>query len=110
LSSKDTKVAILPIGYGAGFPRICNEGKVLICGEFAGIIGGVSMDATMVDICNIPQAKIGDEAVILGTQEAKEITIYDLSSWRKSVSYDQLTSWNSKIKRTIKKIRNEKNN
>ena len=102
-SLQDIKVAILPIGYGVGFPRLQNAGKVLICGESCFIIGGVCMDAIMVNIDHLQQVKIGDEVVILGRQKTKEITIHNLSTWKKSVSYDQLTSWSNNIKRIIKK-------
>lgn len=102
-ASQDMRVAVLPMGYGDGFPRLKNQGKVLTCGEFCFIIGGVSMNATMVDIQHLPQAKVGDEVVILGKQKNKEITIHHLSAWKASVSYEQLTSWSSKIKRIIKK-------
>ena len=99
----DKPIAILPIGYGDGFPRLRNQGKVLICGKFCDILGGVSMDSIMVDIEAIANAKIGDEVVIVGKQKSKEISIHDLSCWKQSVSYDQLTSWSNRIHRIIKK-------
>ena len=100
-ATEDTKVAVLPIGYGDGFPRLKNQGRVLLCGQFAYIIGGVSMDTTMIKIQNIPQAKVGDEVVILGKQKEKEITINDLSEWYSSVVYHQFTSWSCRVKRII---------
>lgn len=102
-ATQNTKVAILPIGYSAGFPRLRNAGKLLICGELCCIIGSVAMDTTMVNIDHLRRVKIGDEVVVLGRQKIREITIHDLSDWKKSVSYDQLTSWSSSIKRIIKK-------
>jgi alanine racemase len=53
------RIAILPIGYGDGFPRVRNEGCALIHGQRAPLVGGIAMDALMVDITDIPQAKCG---------------------------------------------------
>ena len=46
----ERRIAILPIGYGDGFPRVRNEGGALIRGKRAPLIGGIAMDALMVDI------------------------------------------------------------
>ena len=50
----ERRIAILPIGYGDGFPRVRNEGGALIHGRRAPLIGGIAMDALMVDITDIP--------------------------------------------------------
>ena len=100
-AKQDKKIAVLPMGYGDGFPRIRNKGKVLIAGEFAAILGGVSMDAIVVDIDNIPQAKLGDEVVIIGEQAGKSITVHELGSWMASLCYDQLTAWSKRMETKI---------
>jgi alanine racemase len=50
----ERRIAVLPIGYGDGFPRVRNEGGALIHGRRAPLIGGIAMDALMVDITDIP--------------------------------------------------------
>ena len=89
-AKKSKKIAILPLGYGNGLPRLRNQGKVLINGEFASIIGGISMDATIVDIDNIPQAKVGDEVIFIGKQKEKELSINFWSGLADTVCYDIL--------------------
>ena len=61
------------IGYGDGFPRVRNEGAALIHGKRAPILGGIAMDALMVDVTEIPEAQMWDEAVIMGRQGDEEI-------------------------------------
>ena len=85
-------IAILPIGYGDGFPRVRNEGCALIHGQRAPLIGGIAMDALMVDITDIPQAQMWDEAVIMGKQGNDEITVRDIAKLKNSVTYDVLTN------------------
>jgi alanine racemase len=95
----ERRLAVLPIGYGDGFPRVRNEGGVLIHGRRAPLVGGVAMDALMVDITEIPQAQLWDEAVIMGRQGTEEITVNDLANLKNSVSYEVLTSWRLRLRR-----------
>jgi alanine racemase len=95
----ERRIAILPIGYGDGFPRVRNEGGALIHGKRAPLIGGIAMDALMVDITDIPQAKMWDEAVIMGRQGGDEITVRDIATLKKSVTYDVLTNWRLRLRR-----------
>jgi alanine racemase len=93
------RIAVLPVGYGDGFPRVRNQGAALIHGRRAPLIGGIAMDALMVDITDIPEAQMWDEAVIMGRQGGEEITVHDLARLKNSVSYDVLTSWRLRLRR-----------
>jgi alanine racemase len=95
----ERRIAILPIGYGDGFPRVRNEGAALIHGQRAPLLGGIAMDALMVDITDIPQAQMWDEAVIMGKQGSEEITVRDIAKLKNSVTYDVLTSWRLRLRR-----------
>ncbi len=69
VTSSKSKIATIPIGYGDGYPRaMSNKGEVIVNGQRAPIVGRVCMDALMVDITEIPQAKFGDEVVLIGEQ------------------------------------------
>src|SRR6266446_4975286 len=87
------RIAVLPIGYGDGFPRVRNQGSALIQGQRAPLVGGVAMDALMVDITDIPQAQMWDEAVLMGRQGDEEISVHEVAKLKNSVSYDILASW-----------------
>jgi alanine racemase len=93
------KIAVLPLGYGDGFPRVRNTGYVLVHGKRAPIIGGNAMDAMMVDITETPETKLWDEAVIIGKQGDEEISVHDLAAWGGTVSYDIMTRWNVRMPR-----------
>ena len=93
------RIAVLPLGYGDGFPRVRNEGCVLIHGRRAPLVGGVAMDAITVDITDIPDAHVWDEAVIMGQQGSDEISVHEVAKLRGSVSYDVLTSWRTRLPR-----------
>ncbi|HEY5043135.1 MAG TPA: alanine racemase [Verrucomicrobiae bacterium] len=95
----ERRIAILPIGYGDGFPRVRNEGCALIHGRRAPLVGGIAMDALMVDITDIPEAQMWDEAVLMGRQGGEEITVRDIATLKNSVTYDVLTSWRLRLRR-----------
>ena len=92
-------IAVLPVGYGDGFPRLRNTGYVLIRGQRAPIIGGNAMDAMMVDITGIREPQLWDEVVVMGEQGNDEISVHDLAAWGNTVSYDIMTRWSVRMPR-----------
>lgn len=93
------RIAVLPLGYGDGFPRVRNQGCALIHGQRAPLVGGVAMDALTVDITDIPAAQLWDEAVIMGRQGQEEISVHEVARLKGSVSYDVLTAWRARLPR-----------
>lgn len=81
IAKKEVKLAVLPIGYADGIPRAlsCCRGKVLINGKEAPIIGRICMDQMLVDVTDIPDAKAGDIAVLIGRSGNAEVSVYDLA-------------------------------
>jgi alanine racemase len=98
-ASSPRRVAVLPIGYADGFPRVCNQGAALIRGRRAPLLGVVTMDAIMVDITDIPSAQLWDEAVLMGRQEAAEISVHEIARLKNSISYDVLANWRGRLPR-----------
>ena len=93
------RIAIIPVGYGDNYPRVRNLGCVLIGGRRAPLVGGVAMDAFTVDITEIPEARLWDEAVLMGRQSDEEISVHEVAQWKNSVSYDVLAGWRERLPR-----------
>ena len=72
---------------------------MLIAGRRAPLVGGVAMDAFTVDITDIPEARMWDEAVLMGRQGGEEITVHEVAQWKNSVSYDVLAGWRARLPR-----------
>ena len=98
-ASTPRTIAVIPLGYGDGYPRVKNKGEVLIHGRRAPIIGGTAMDAMMVDITEIPNTRVWDEVVLMGKQGQEEISVHDLAHLKDTVSYDILTGWSWRLPR-----------
>lgn len=83
------RVATIPVGYGDGYPRsLSNKGCVLIRGRRAPIIGRVCMDQFMVDVTDIPEAKEGDMATLIGSDGANELTMEYLGDLSGRFNYE----------------------
>lgn len=93
------RIAVIPLGYGDGFPRVRNRGRMLIHNKYAPIIGGNAMDATMVDITDIPETKQWDPVVVLGKQGDKEITVQEIAALKGTVTYDVMTGFSWRLPR-----------
>jgi alanine racemase len=93
------RVGVLPLGYGDGFPRIRNQGQVLVRGKCAPIVGSNAMDAILIDLTSVPEAQLWDEVVLLGRQGAEEISVHDIARWGSTVSYDILSGWRARLPR-----------
>ena len=104
----ERRIGVLPIGYGDGYPRVRNQGHVLICGKRAPVIGANSMDSTMVDLSVIPEASVWDEVVLMGEQGDLEITPHDLAVWKGTVSYEIITAWRSRLPRIFIKNKEDR--
>ena len=75
---RDTRVATLSVGYVDGYARsLSGEGEVEIRGKRAKVLGLICMDQMMVDVTDIPEARAGDTAVLLGDG----ISLNELAAW-----------------------------
>ena len=98
-TDKDTRIAVLPIGYGDGYPRnLSNKGPVLIRGKRFKIAGRICMDQVMVDIGDFP-ARSGDEVVLIGSQGKNKITAEELAKLSGTISYEIVCGLGSRIPR-----------
>ncbi len=99
---RDSKIAILPIGYWHGFDRgLSSKGEVLVMGKRARVLGRVTMDMTMVDVTKIPGVHVRDEVVIIGKQGKRQITADDIAKKINTTSYEVLTRINPFIRKIM---------
>ncbi|MCP3428621.1 alanine racemase [Opacimonas viscosa] len=103
-AEKPMQIAVLPIGYGDGYPRVRNNGYVLIRGTKCPTVGGNAMDAMMVDVSHLPAVALNDEVVLMGGQGKEWIDPRDLVPWKKTVCYEILTGWRARLPRKLVNI------
>ncbi len=100
--NRDSKIAVLPVGYWDGFDRgLSSVGNVLIQGKRCKILGRVCMNMCVVDVTDIPGVKTEDEVVLIGKQGKEQITIEDIAGKLGTINYEVATRINPLIKRVI---------
>lgn len=88
-AQRPTRLAQVPIGYADGYPRnLSNKGCALIRGEKAPVAGIVSMDWTIFDVTDIPDASVGDEVVLIGSSGDRSISSADLAGLAGTIGYE----------------------
>lgn len=97
------RLAILPVGYFEGYPRLAGMDKsyVLIAGKRCAIIGRICMNMMMVDVSHIPKACIGMVATLIGKDKSEEVTADDLAAWSQTISYELLSRIHPGIERRV---------
>ena len=99
-ATRASRIAVLPVGYADGYNRrLSNRGMVLIGGRRMPVVGRVSMDMTMVDVTDLPDARSGDPVVLLGTQGSAAITAGDIAGSLDTIPYEVLCSIGPRVPR-----------
>ncbi len=100
----NAKIAILPTGYFDGIPRCTsNKGKAIINGTIVPQIGRVTMNMIIVDVTKVKNLKIGDDAILIGSSNNKQIKAEDWGEWSNSFNYEITTRINSGLARVVTK-------
>lgn len=102
---RDSRIALLSVGYGDGVPR--ESGKkmsVIIRGKKADVIGRVSMDQAAIDVTDFDEIELGDEAIIVGESDGLEITIEQYCQRLGITPAQALTSITKRVARFYKTL------
>ncbi|MBU1916055.1 alanine racemase, partial [Patescibacteria group bacterium] len=100
--SRNSKIAVLPIGYWDGFDRGWSSiASVLVHGKRAKVLGRVCMNMCIVDVTDIRSAQPGDEVVLLGQQGKENIRAEELAAKIGTINYEVVTRINPLLPRII---------
>ena len=88
-ASEPTPVATIPIGYADGFPRTYStKGSMIVNGVLCPIIGRICMDQCMIDVSKVPDVKVGDEVIIMGSDGNYSISAEDIGEAIGTINYE----------------------
>ena len=89
VTTKDTRVATVPVGYADGYRRsLSGRFYCLIHGKKAPILGRICMDQMMVDVTEIPETQPGDRVTLVGTDGEETITMEQIAAAADSFNYE----------------------
>lgn len=99
-TTRDSTIALVPIGYNDGYRRcLANKANVLINGSIVPVRGRISMDWTILDITDVPNVKIGDSVTLIGHDGANAIAAEDLAFIAETISYEITCGISSRVPR-----------
>ena len=97
IAKRETKIAVVPIGYADGYKRaFSNKAEVLIKGKRAKVIGKVCMDMIMIDITDLENININDDVYLFDNEE---ITVEELAKIADTINYEIISTISFRVDR-----------
>jgi alanine racemase len=88
-TTHDSRIAIVPVGYHEGYDRrLSNLAHALVDGVRAPVRGRVCMNMIMIDVSDIPAARVGSVVTLVGEDGEERISADDLARWCGTINYE----------------------
>lgn len=87
--TRDSRLGIVPVGYADGYPRrMSGQAQVLVRGHRCAVLGNITMDVSMIDVTDLPDAREGERVTLLGPQGRDRVDVYELAAWADVIPYE----------------------
>ncbi|MFM9072210.1 MAG: alanine racemase, partial [Cyanobium sp.] len=97
VEAEEQRVGIVAAGYNDGVPwTLSNRGEVMVQGQRVPIIGRVSMDSMAIDLSTVPQASVGDEVLLFGSDEGQTLRPEEVAAQAGTIPYDLMVHVDSR--------------
>jgi len=104
VAPRESVIGVLAVGYADGYRRgLQHGGEVLVRGRRAPIVGAVCMDLTMVDLTDVPGARLGDEVILWGGAGEAMISVNDVARLAQTISYEMLCTVGRRVPRVYRR-------
>ena len=98
IANRPSKIATIPLGYADGYPRpYSSRGEVIVNGVKAPLAGNICMDQCMIDVTDVPDVKIGDEVIIMGSDGKNTILADDIANATGTINYEILCAFGQRL-------------
>ena len=105
VAEKQSRIAVITIGYADGLPRCLSNGvgQVLVQGKKVPIVGRICMDQALVDISELEEdaVKTGDVVTLIGTDGNETLTAADMAEAAGTITNEILSRLGSRLDRFI---------
>jgi alanine racemase len=102
--SSETRVAVFPVGYWDGYPRLASgKAHLLVNGQRCPVLGRVMMNHLIADVTYAPAAddRAPVVATLLGRDGAEAISAETLAAWAQTIHYELVTRLGPHLERRI---------
>ena len=94
------RIAVLCIGYADGLSRkLSNNAHFLLHGKRVPVVGRICMDMCMVDVTEVPEAKVGDVVTVFGTDGEACLPLEQIAKMLDTIPYEILCGINKRTPR-----------
>jgi alanine racemase len=94
------RMGVVAVGYGHGYSwLLSNRGRMLVGGRSVPILGRVTMDLTMVDLSEVPDAAVGDEVVLFGEQGEASLPLEEVARGSETLPYEIMCTIGKRVAR-----------
>lgn len=98
IAERDSVIGTIALGYADGYPRPYSaQAKVIVNGKFAPIAGNICMDQCMIDLTDVPDVKVGDEVIIMGTDGKNTILADDIAEATGTINYEIVCAFGQRL-------------
>jgi alanine racemase len=88
-TTRETTLALIPIGYSDGYPRsLSNISHILIRAQRAPVRGRVAMNFITADVTDIPGVELEEEVVLIGAMGGDRVSAETLAAWAGTINYE----------------------
>jgi alanine racemase len=101
-TTRPSRIATLPLGYGDGWSRtLSNRASAIVRGCRVPLVGNVAMDAVMADVTDVPGSPVdlSDEFVLIGRSGDERIDVADVARLRTTNSWEVVTDMSRRLPR-----------
>jgi alanine racemase len=99
--TRESVIAIVPVGYEDGYPSsLSGKAHVLVQGRRCPVVGRVTMDTSLIDVTELTQVSVGDEVILLGRQDTEQIAAHDLATWSGLSTYEVFCGISKRVPRS----------
>jgi alanine racemase len=94
------RIAVLPVGYADGLNRaLSSRGRVIVREHYAPIVGRISMDLTLADVTGLPGISVGDEVILLGSEDGLSVDAHEHAVLANTNVYEILCAISKRVPR-----------
>lgn len=99
-TKRESRIAIVPVGYADGYPRILsNQSSMLVRGKLAPVVGRVNMDLTCIDVTSIEDVYPGTEVEILSDKPKSPLSCRALANLTDTIPYEIFSGIKAQVER-----------
>ncbi|MCC6333721.1 MAG: alanine racemase [Myxococcales bacterium] len=97
-----TRVAVLPVGYFDGYPRLASgKAHVLVKGKRCPVLGRVMMNHLIVDVTHATSDEAPVVATLLGRDGDEVVTAEAIAGWAQTIHYEIVTRLGPHLRRVV---------